>query len=118
LLGAVVAGSLDRAMDVAATREVRGFAAGRNASRSPRPWHRLRGLSGGQSAPLSRHDLAFLGSALAIVALAAAGQLLGLDEFTAYPLVRAPLSAGTLLLCGALAIATLLPFCDRRGIEQ
>jgi hypothetical protein len=25
--------------------------------------------------------------------------------------------AGTLLLCAALALAVLLPMCDRRGIE-
>ena len=45
LLRAVVGGSLDRAMDVAATLEVRGFASARRAPRLSRSW--------------SRHDIAF-----------------------------------------------------------
>jgi energy-coupling factor transport system permease protein len=103
LIGAVVAGSLDRAMDVAATLEVRGFAAAPRAPRLQRPW--------------SRHDLAFAASALAVPALALLGRLSGLAAFTAYPLVQLPFSAGLVVLCGALVLAALLPFCDRRGIE-
>ncbi len=107
LLGAVVAGSLDRAMDVAATLEVRGFAAAtgrhRRGPRLRRPW--------------SRHDLAFAASALAVLALALAGRLTGASAFDAYPLLHAPLDAGLFALCGALLLAVLLPFCDRRGIE-
>jgi energy-coupling factor transport system permease protein len=59
VLRAVTAGALDRATDVAATLEVRGFAAGRRPPRIDRPW--------------SRHDLAFAASAVALCALAAAG---------------------------------------------
>jgi energy-coupling factor transport system permease protein len=103
LIGAVVAGSLDRALDVAATLEVRGFAAAPRAPRLQRPW--------------SRHDLAFAASALAILALALLGRLGGLAAFTAYPLVHVPFSAGLVVLCVALGLAALLPFCDRRGIE-
>ncbi len=103
LLGAVVAGSLDRAMDVAATLEVRGFAAAPRAPRQPRPW--------------SRHDLAFAASAVAVIALAVLGRLAGLAPFSAYPLLRIPLNAGLLVLCAAFVLAILLPFCDRRGIE-
>jgi energy-coupling factor transport system permease protein len=103
LIGAVVAGSLDRAMDVAATLEVRGFAAAPRAPRLRRPW--------------SRHDLAFAATAFAILALALLGRLGGLAAFTAYPLVHVPFSAGLVVLCGALVLAALLPFCDRRGIE-
>jgi energy-coupling factor transport system permease protein len=103
LLGAVVAGSLDRAMDVAATLEVRGFAAAPRAPRLQQPW--------------SRHDLAFLASAAAVLALALLGRLDGLAAFDAYPLLHVPLSAGLLALCAALATTTLLPFADRRGIE-
>jgi energy-coupling factor transport system permease protein len=107
LLGAVVAGSLDRAMDVAATLEVRGFAAARGAGRRR---ERVR-------APWSRHDIAFAASALAILALAIAGRLTGVASFSAYPLIEMPLDAGILALSAALAAAALLPFCDRRGIE-
>jgi energy-coupling factor transport system permease protein len=104
VLGAVLAGSLDRAMDVAATLELRGFAAAPRAPRLPRPW--------------SRHDLAFCASALAILALALLARLGGAASFTAYPLVRAaPIGAGLLAICAALTLAVLLPFCDRRGIE-
>ncbi|HWX45587.1 MAG TPA: energy-coupling factor transporter transmembrane component T [Solirubrobacteraceae bacterium] len=108
LIGAVVAGSLDRAMDVAATLEVRGLAAAPRARRSSigrthRPW--------------SRHDLAFAASALAIVALALLGRLTGAASFTAYPLLHVSLGAGLLALSAALALAVLLPFCDRRGVE-
>jgi energy-coupling factor transport system permease protein len=107
LLGAVIAGSLDRAMDVAATLEVRGFAAAtgrrRRGPRLRRPW--------------SRHDLAFAASALAVVALALAGRLTGAASFTAYPTLDAPLGAGLFALCAGLLLAVLLPFCDRRGID-
>lgn len=107
LLGAVLTGSLDRAMDVAATLEVRGFAAPRRASsagaRARRPW--------------SRHDLAFAVSAVAALALALAGRLEGWARFDAYPLLHAAFGAGLLVLCVALALAILLPFADRRGIE-
>ncbi|MGO9888259.1 MAG: energy-coupling factor transporter transmembrane component T, partial [Solirubrobacteraceae bacterium] len=103
LLGAVIGGSMDRAMDVAATLEVRGFAGARRAPRAPRPF--------------SRHDIAFTASAAAILALAVVGRLAGACSFDAYPSIHMPTSAGTLALCAALSLATLLPFCDRRGIE-
>jgi energy-coupling factor transport system permease protein len=103
LLGAVIGGSLDRAMDVAATLEVRGFATARRAPRSPRPW--------------SRHDVAFLLSAAAVLALAILGRVAGVASFNAYPEIHAPVSAGTVALCLGLLAAVLLPFTDRRGIE-
>jgi energy-coupling factor transport system permease protein len=103
LLAAVIGGSLDRAMDVAATLEVRGFATARRAARVRRPW--------------SRHDLAFTASAAAIVALVIAGRLSGAASFDAYPSIHMPIDLGTLALAVALIVATLLPFCDRRGIE-
>jgi energy-coupling factor transport system permease protein len=132
LLSAVVAGSLDRAMDVAATLEVRGFAAARRAPRahgSPRArgvprlhrTDRSRGAARGRASlrrPLSRHDIAFAASALAVLALALAGRLTGVASFDAYPQVELRLDAGTLALCAALLAAVLLPFCDRRGVER
>jgi energy-coupling factor transport system permease protein len=103
LLGAVIGGSLDRAMDVAATLEVRGFATARRAPRLARPW--------------SRHDIAFAVSAVAVIGLALVGRLSGAAAFTAYPEVDMPLSAATLVLTMALIAAVLLPFGDRRGID-
>ncbi len=103
LLSAVLAGSLDRAMDVAATLELRGFAAAPRAPRVQRPW--------------SRHDLAFAASGAAVLALALLARLGGAASFTAYPLVHAPVGLGLCALCAALVLAVLLPFCDRRGVE-
>jgi energy-coupling factor transport system permease protein len=108
LLGAIVGGALDRALDVAATLEVRGF-----ASSSER---RGRHTGGRLRRPWSRHDLAFAVSAVAVLALAVGSRLVGGTSFSAYPLVRMPIDAGVLALCAALGAAVLLPLCDRRGI--
>ncbi len=103
LLRAVISGSLDRAMDVAATLEVRGFSSARRAPRLTRPW--------------SRHDIAFLASAVAVLALAVCGRLAGAASFSAYPELDAPVTVGTLVLCAGLIAAVVLPFTDRRGID-
>jgi energy-coupling factor transport system permease protein len=101
VLAAVLEGSLDRAMDVAATLEVRGFAGAHRAKRQARPW--------------SRHDLAFAGSAAAVLAVALTAQ--AAVSFGAYPQVHMPITALTGALCAALVAAVVLPFCDRRGID-
>jgi energy-coupling factor transport system permease protein len=103
LLRAVIGGSLDRAMDVAATLEVRGFETARRAPRVARPW--------------SRHDVAFLVSAFAVFALAILGRLTAAASFSAYPELHAPAGIGTAVLCVGLLAAVLLPFADRRGID-
>jgi energy-coupling factor transport system permease protein len=82
---------------------VRGFASARRAPRVSRPW--------------SRHDIAFAFSALAVLAVAVCGTLGGAASFDAYPELHAPVGAGTVALCVALAGAVLLVFADRRGIE-
>lgn len=113
LLGAVVGSALDRAMDVAATLELRGFAVSEERA-GPAPCTRNTRLA----RPWSRHDLAFLASALALIALAAAARLGGLASFHAYPQTRMPLDGGVALLCALLAAAALLPFCQRRGVAR
>jgi energy-coupling factor transport system permease protein len=124
LISAVVGGSLDRAMDVAATLEVRGFAgpppARRRAGRHQPPRGSRLGARARAPAlrrPFSRHDLAFAASAVAVLALATAGRLAGIASFDAYPRIEMALDPGTLVLCAALLAAVLLPFCDRRGID-
>jgi energy-coupling factor transport system permease protein len=107
LLAAVLGGSLDRAMDVAATLELRGYAASTGGRRR----------SGDRARAWSRHDLAFTASAAAVLALALAGRLTGALAFDAYPELHMQLDLGTLALCVALALAVLLPICDRRGIQ-
>jgi len=102
VLRATAAGALERAMDVAATLEVRGFGAGRRP-----PAARV---------PLSRHDLAFLASALGLLAVAVAGPLSGLLRFDAYPRLDAAGGAGPWALAAATVLMALAPFADRRGI--
>lgn len=104
LLAATVGGALDRALDVAATLELRGLASGVRVRSTRRP--------------LSRHDLAFACSALAVLALAFAGRLTGAADFDAYPLLRISSSPATWLICVALPLLALLPFLDRRGIVR
>ncbi len=103
LLRAATAGAFDRALDVAAALEVRGYGAARRPQRQHAPW--------------SRHDLAFAGSAVAIVALAVVGRVVGLAPFHAYPALWNPVGIGEILLAFALAACALLPFADRRGVE-
>jgi energy-coupling factor transport system permease protein len=100
VLRAVTAGALDRATDVAATLEVRGFAAGRRPPRRHRP--------------LSRHDLAFAASGLAIALVGVAGALAGWSHYETFPRLTAVGGRG---LAAVLAALILVPFGDRRGIE-
>jgi energy-coupling factor transport system permease protein len=99
---AVAAGALDRATDVAATLEVRGFGSG---ARPPRVRE-----------PLSRHDVAFAASALALAAIAVASGTGGWEGFAAYPRLVVPLEPRQLVVAVAVAACALLPFADRRGI--
>jgi energy-coupling factor transport system permease protein len=103
LIGAVVASSLDRALDVAATLELRGFAHGRRAPRRRRP--------------LSRHDLAFAASAAALIALTLAARLSDAVPFRSYPEVHAGPALAAAALGIALMLVALLPFADRRGVQ-
>lgn len=129
LLSAIVGGSLERAMEVAATLELRGFAVA--AEGKHRPWRSRPRRSGSRLSrlrrspsevrvkrPWSRHDLAFTCSALAVIAPALAGRLTGAASFAAYPLLKMQIDGGTWMLCAALIAAVLLPFIDRRGIDR
>ena len=100
---AVAAGALDRAVDVAATLEVRGYGGAGRPARRRRPW--------------SRHDLAFAASAAALAALGTAAWPGDWERFTPTRCSRAPLDGARLALAAALAVCALLPFADRRGIE-
>jgi energy-coupling factor transport system permease protein len=103
LLSAIVGSSLDRAMDVAATLELRGFAVARRVRHVKRPW--------------SRHDLAFACSAAALVALALVARVGGAAKFDAYPEIHAGDARATVALALTFMAVVLLPFADRRGIE-
>jgi energy-coupling factor transport system permease protein len=103
LLSAIVGSSLDRAMDMAATLELRGFAEARRAQRRTIPW--------------SRHDIAFAASAASLAALAFAARFAGVAVFDAYPEIQAGSTVEACALGAALCVVILLPFFDRKGIE-
>lgn len=105
LVAAVATNALDRAVDVAAALELRGYGAARRAPRvARRPW--------------SRHDLAVAGAASAILALAVAGRALGLAAFGAYPSLSADLGAGTVALAVAIPAIAAAPLLERRGVAR
>ncbi len=103
VLRATVQGALDRALDVAAVLEMRGYGAG---GRARRPRHAR-----------SRHDLAFACAAAGVLAIVAAARASGAADFTAYPLVSMASGPATILTALALVAVALAPFADRRGIE-
>jgi energy-coupling factor transport system permease protein len=104
IVRAVTAGALDRAVDVAATLEVRGYGAAKRPPRRARPW--------------SRHDLAFSAAAGALAAIGVVAALLGWEPFEAYPRTLAPIDGGVLALAASLVACALLPFADRRGVGR
>jgi len=101
---ATAANALDRAIDVAATLELRGYGSARRAPRVRRPW--------------SRHDLAFSAAAAGLVVLAVAGELTGITRFEAYPRLRAAGGPGPVVVAAAIVACALAPFADRRGIGR
>jgi energy-coupling factor transport system permease protein len=104
LLRAASSGVLDRALDIAAALEVRGYVAAR------RPPARRRAYS--------RHDLEFGASAVGVIALAMAIRVAGLAPFGAYPALDSPAGPEALGVSLALAVCALAPFADRRGVGR
>jgi energy-coupling factor transport system permease protein len=107
LMRATTAGVLDRALDVAAALEVRGYGAARAPARRA-----------GQRSPLSRHDLGFAASALGVLAIAIGARAGGLVPFRAYPTLDCPTGPRELLVALALVLCALAPFANRQGIER
>ena len=96
---AALAGALDRAVDVAAALEVRGYSlAGRPAPRSRAP---------------SRHDLRIGAAALVVAVLAIAGAVAGVGHVEAYPTVDLALGPSEIALAGALVLAGAAPLAGR-----
>ena len=92
----LVAGSLDRAVDVAAALELRGYAHG-----APRRSGSERG---------SRHDWRFLATGIAIVLVAVTARIAGVGSFSAYPGVELDAGVATFALVVALPLLAALPF--------
>ena len=104
---AAVAGALERAVDVAAALEVRGYSAAVKPRRSHEPW--------------SRHDVRLTLAAAAIVATAVAGRLAGAGEIELYPLLEIRLGALEVAAIGAIAAAALVPLAGpaaRLGVAR
>ncbi len=91
----LVAGSLDRSVDIAATLELRGYGLG---IRSRLPRH-----------PRERGELGLLASGLAGLGLIVAAAIASVASFDAYPRITMDLDGPTLLLVVAVPIVALAP---------
>lgn len=96
---AALSGALDRAVEVAAALEVRGYSAGGRPQRSRRPW--------------SRHDLRVAGAAATIAVAAIVFKAAGSGEVVVYPRIEVAAGPPEALLCALLLAAVALPFAGR-----
>jgi energy-coupling factor transport system permease protein len=108
LMRAATSNLLDRALDVAAALEVRGYATARRPRRG----------GGLGLARWSRHDLGFAASALAILGLSIGGRVFGWLGFTAYPTLSVATGFDAIAVSAAVLVCALAPFADRRGIAR
>jgi energy-coupling factor transport system permease protein len=97
----VLAGSLDRAVDVAATLELRGYGLEAPRARGARA--------------RSRYDARFLVTAAIVLAVAIAAGVVGAGGFDAYPTVGLDLDPATVALSVLLLAAGVAP--RRRGLR-
>jgi len=93
----LLAGSLDRAVDVAATLELRGYGLEppRRALSSYRP---------------SRFDRRFYATVGLVLLAATAGKLLGADDFHAYPTIHLSVNGTALAVVAVLLLSGLAPW--------
>jgi energy-coupling factor transport system permease protein len=94
-----LAATLDRASEVAAALEVRGYALAGRPARRRRPW--------------SRHDVRVAAAAVSLAALAIAGVAGDLGSVETYPRVEIAASPDVLLLSAALLAIAAAPFAGR-----
>jgi energy-coupling factor transport system permease protein len=98
---AAITRALDRAVDVAASLEVRGYAGARRPRRERRPW--------------SRHDLRIASAAVLVAAAAVAGKLAGVGTVDPYPTLELAAGAPELALAATLVAAGIAPFAGARA---
>jgi energy-coupling factor transport system permease protein len=103
LAGRLFAGSLDRAVDVAATLELRGYSLDAPRARNRRA--------------RSRYDRRFYAVAALLLVTAAAGKLLGADAFDTYPTIEVGLGPSTLAVAAVTALSGLAPY-RQRGVSS
>jgi energy-coupling factor transport system permease protein len=99
LARAALAGSLDRAVDVAAALEVRGYALGGRTARRARPW--------------SRHDWRVGGAALLIAAVSVAGAIGGVGTVEPYPSLQVETRGIEVIFSAVVLLSALAPFAGR-----
>jgi energy-coupling factor transport system permease protein len=99
----LMAGSLDRAVDVAATLELRGYSlTAPDATPPPRP-----ARTGFRFK--SRYDARFYAVGTAILLAAIAARMLGADGFNAYPTIEIDLGLPTIALSTVIVLSGLAP---------
>ena len=98
----LLAGSLDRAVDVAATLELRGYSLDAPRARNRRS--------------RSRYDRRFYAVAALVLATAIAGKILGADDFQAYPTVAIGFGPATLAVATVVTLSGFAPF--RRAVKR
>jgi energy-coupling factor transport system permease protein len=96
---AALAGALDRAVDVAAALEVRGYSLGGRTARRARPW--------------SRHDWRVAGAAIVVSVAAVAGAVLGVGTVEPYPSLQVETGGTEVVLSALVLVAALSPFAGR-----
>ncbi len=106
---AALAGALERAVDVAAALEVRGYSAG----------GRARGRA--VSRPWSRHDVRVVAAAGWICVAAVGLRAAGVGDIEMYPTLEVPVGPGELALMGLILAGGALPFAGhaaRLGVAR
>jgi energy-coupling factor transport system permease protein len=104
---AALRGALDRAVDVAAALELRGYAGAVRPARTRPRW--------------SRHDLRVAAAAAIIVGAAVLAAVEGVGGFEAYPTIDVALGPGEAALAATLLCVPLLPFAGgsaRLGVAR
>lgn len=107
----LLAGSLDRSVDVAATLELRGYGLTGPRRRTREAFYDLwvrKGFSRGSGG--SRYDRRFYLAGAAVLAVAVAGKLAGADGFSAYPTVELGLDPAALGVAALVALSGLAPW--------
>jgi hypothetical protein len=92
----LVAGSHDRAVAVAATLELRGYAHGAPGS--------------ARGGPPARYAGRFLAAGIAIALIAVAARIAGVGAYDSYPTVSIDADAATLALAVAIPVLAAIPF--------
>jgi energy-coupling factor transport system permease protein len=104
IVRAVTSTALDRALDVAAALELKGYALAGRCSGPGRRW--------------SRHDLAHLAAAVSVLAVVILGRLGGIAHFSTYPRLEAAWGPGEVALALGVVLMAWTPLLGRRGLTR